>query len=110
MLLRESDEAFIYPKETFSYDQPLGFIIPCYNKYNFTFHAVINILFIVLSLPLDYEITENVSSICVFFKLKQYIENRIVIQQTSIEYLIYLNKFNSHTDVVGDYLVSMYAN
>ena len=51
-----------------------------------------------------------VSSICVFFKLKLYIENRIVIQQTSIEYLIYLNKFNSHIYVVGDYLVSMYAN
>lgn len=45
-----------------------------------------------------------------FFKLKQYMENRIVIQQTSIEQLIYLNKSSSHTDVVGDYLVSMYAN
>ena len=51
-----------------------------------------------------------VSSICVFFKLKQYMGNRIVIQQTSIEQLIYLNKSSSHTDVVGDYLVSMYAN
>lgn len=69
MLLRESDEAFIYTQETFCYDQPLGFIIPCYNKYNFTFHAVINILFIVLSLPLGYEITENglcLKYMCIF--------------------------------------------